>query len=145
MVGLYVVQRSLCLPSSSNGFWVPWPKVRRHGFLATCSCEPAHAPWSWACWRTPASTSHGCHVVAQESLLVYLVHLCVVYGSIWNQGLYRFHGEVLSPPASVITAIAVVVPMIVLALLWNGLKHSRPVVAKRVKVLAGIGLIVSLL
>ena len=83
--------------------------------------------------------------VAQESLLVYFVHLCVVYGSLWNQGLYRFYGEALSPAASVMTAIAVVVPMIVLAWLWNGLKHSRPVVAKRVKVLAGIGLIVSLL
>ena len=28
--------------------------------------------------------------VAQESLLVYVVHLCIVYGSTWNVGLYRF-------------------------------------------------------
>ena len=83
--------------------------------------------------------------VAQESLLVYFVHLCIVYGSIWNPGLFRFYGEALSPAASVMTAIAVVVPMIALAWLWNGLKHSRPVVAKRVTIMAGIGLIVSLL
>jgi uncharacterized membrane protein len=79
--------------------------------------------------------------VAQESLLVYFVHLCVVYGSVWNLGLYRFYGEALSPAASVMTALAVVAPMIVLAWLWNGLKHSRPRVAKRVTVMAGIGLI----
>jgi hypothetical protein len=83
--------------------------------------------------------------VAQESLLVYFVHLCVVYGSVWNRGLYRSYGEALSPAASVMTAIAVVVPMIALAWLWNGLKHSRPRVAKRVTAMAGIGLIVSLL
>ena len=83
--------------------------------------------------------------VAQESLLVYFVHLCVVYGSIWNPGLDRFYGEALSPAASVLTAIAVVVPMIALAWLWHRLKHSRPVVAKRVTVMAGIGLVVSLL
>ncbi len=83
--------------------------------------------------------------VAQESLLVYFVHLCVVYGSVWNVGLYRFYGEALSPAESVLTAIAVVVPMIALALLWNGLKHSRPVAAQRVRVLAGIGLVVFLL
>ena len=83
--------------------------------------------------------------VAQESLLVYFVHLCVVYGSIGNQGLYSFYGEALSPAVSVMVAIGVVVPMIGLAWLWNGLKHSRPAVAKRVKILAGIGLVVSLL
>ena len=83
--------------------------------------------------------------VAQESLLVYFVHLCVVYGSVWNVGLYRFYGEALSPAESVLTAIAVVVPMIALAWLWNGLKHSRPVAAQRVRVLAGIGLVVFLL
>jgi len=79
--------------------------------------------------------------VAQESLLVYFVHLCVVYGSFWNWGLYRFYGEALSPAASGMTAIAVVASMIVLARLWNGLKHSRPRVAKRVTAMAGIGLI----
>ena len=38
--------------------------------------------------------------VAQESLVVYFVHLCIVYGSIWNTGLSRFYGEALgrAPP-----------------------------------------------
>jgi uncharacterized membrane protein len=27
--------------------------------------------------------------VAQETLLIYFVHLCIVYGSIWNRGLHR--------------------------------------------------------
>lgn len=83
--------------------------------------------------------------VAQESLLVYFVHLCVVYGSVWNRGLYRSYGEALTPVQAVMTAIAVVLPMIALAWYWNRLKHGRPAVAARVRVLAGIGLFVALL
>ena len=83
--------------------------------------------------------------VAQESLLVYFVHLCVVYGSIWNQGLYSFYGEALTPAATVMTVLIVVSPMIALAWLWNGLKHSRPQVARLVSVVAGIGLVALLL
>ncbi len=44
--------------------------------------------------------SHLPHVfgaVAQESLVVYFVHLCIVYGSIWNPGLARFYGGRLDP------------------------------------------------
>ena len=83
--------------------------------------------------------------VAQESLLVYFVHLCVVYGSVWNPGLYRFYGEALTPAASVMVAIAVVSPMIVLAGLWNGLKHAQPGVARLVSVVAGFVLVALLL
>lgn len=83
--------------------------------------------------------------VAQESLLVYFVHLCVVYGSVWNRGLYRSYGEALSPVQAIMTAIAVVLPMIALAWFWNRLKHGRPAVAKRVVVLAGVGLFVALI
>lgn len=37
--------------------------------------------------------------VAQESLLIYFVHLCIVYRSIWNDGLYQLYGEALPPAA----------------------------------------------
>ena len=83
--------------------------------------------------------------VAQESLVVYFVHLCVVYGSIWNSGLYRFYGEALTPAATVMAVLAVVAPMIALAWLWNGLKHARPRAARLVSVAAGVGLLVLLL
>jgi uncharacterized membrane protein len=68
--------------------------------------------------------------VAQESLLIYFVHLCVVYGSVWNNGLYQFYGEALSLPATLLAVALVVVPMIALAWHWNGLKHARPKAAR---------------
>ena len=119
--------------------WIPRDVVLRTGSCLLVLGMLAHATRHIA--RLPRLFG----AVAQESLLVYFVHLCVVYGSIWNPGLYRFYGEALSPAASFLTAVAVVVPMIALAWLWNGLKHSRPVVASRVRVMAGIGLIVFLL
>ena len=78
--------------------------------------------------------------VAQESLVIYFVHLCIVYGSIWNAGLYRFYGEALGPGATVLAVVAVVLPMIGLAWQWNGLKHQRPRVARVVAVAMGVGL-----
>ncbi len=78
--------------------------------------------------------------VAQESLVIYFVHLCIVYGSIWNAGLYRFYGEALGPGATVLAVVAVVLPMIGLAWQWNGLKHQRPRVARLVAVAMGVGL-----
>lgn len=119
--------------------WIPRDVLLRAGSCLLVLGLLAHA--SQRITRLPRVFS----VVAQESLLVYFVHLCVVYGSIGDQGLYRFYGQALSPVASVMIAIAVVVPMIALALLWSGLKHGRPVVATRVKALARIGLILSLL
>ena len=78
--------------------------------------------------------------VAQESLLIYFVHLCIVYGSIWNAGLYQFYGDALGPGATVLAVVAVVLPMIALASQWNGLKHHRPRVARLVAVTIGVGL-----
>lgn len=119
--------------------WIPRNELLRAGSCLVVLSMLAHA--SQHISQLPRVFG----AVAQESLLVYFVHLCVVYGSVWNRGLYRSYGEALTPAASVMTAIAVVVPMIALASLWNGLKHRRPVVAKRVTMLAGIALFVALI
>lgn len=76
--------------------------------------------------------------VAQESLVVYFVHLCIVYGSVWNPGLYRFYGGRMTPAATAGFVFAVVVPMIALAWYWNRLKHARPAAARWVSVTAGV-------
>jgi hypothetical protein len=83
--------------------------------------------------------------VAQESLLIYFVHLCVVYGSIWNSGLYRFYGEALTPTGTALAVVAVVLPMIALAWQWNGLKHARPRVARAISLTTGAVLVALLL
>lgn len=83
--------------------------------------------------------------VAQESLVVYFVHLCLVYGSIWNPGLAHLYGAGLGLPATALVAVAVVGAMVVLAWQWNRLKHVRPVAARRVAAAAGIVLVARLI
>ncbi len=75
--------------------------------------------------------------VAQESLLVYFVHNCLVYGSIWNDGLWQRYGRTLAPPAAMAMVGLLVVAMIGLAYQWNWCKHARP---RAARVLAGSAL-----
>jgi len=82
--------------------------------------------------------------VAQESLVIYFVHLCVVYGSVWNRGLSQFYAEALSLPATLLAVAAVMIPMIALASQWNNLKHTRPQAARWVSIAVGILLVVRL-
>jgi hypothetical protein len=64
--------------------------------------------------------------VAQETLLIYFVHLCIVYGSIWNLGLSQVYGETLTPAATVIYVVMLMVSMAGMAWYWNWWKHTRP-------------------
>ena len=41
--------------------------------------------------------------VAQETLLIYFVHLCIVYGSIWNRGLAVQYAASLGPVATLLS------------------------------------------
>ncbi|MGH9253904.1 MAG: heparan-alpha-glucosaminide N-acetyltransferase domain-containing protein [Vicinamibacterales bacterium] len=83
--------------------------------------------------------------VAQESLVVYFVHLCIVYGSIWNPGLASVYGGRLTLFATLGAVLAVVAAMIGLAWQWNRFKHVRPRTARWVSVAAGTVLVGRLL
>jgi uncharacterized membrane protein len=122
-------------PSGVDDFsWVPGQILLRTGVCLITLALVAYA--SDRIDQLP----HVFGAVAQESLVVYFVHLCIVYGSIWNAGLYRFYGDSLGPGATVLAVVAVVLPMIALAWHWNGLKHQRPRVARLVAVAMGVGL-----
>ena len=121
------------------GSWVPGDVLVRTGSCLVILGSVAHAS------RYIGQLPRVFGVVAQESLVVYFVHLCVVYGSIWNRGLYHYYGEALTPAGTVLTVLAVILPMIALAWLWNGLKHARRRVARLVSVAAGVGLVALLL
>ena len=95
--------------------------------------------------RHVSQLPHVFGAVAQESLLVYFVHLCIVYGSIWNPGLVRLYGARLSPLTTVVAVLAVVTAMIALAWRWNHFKHVRPRAARWVTVAVGAVLVGRLL
>jgi uncharacterized membrane protein len=121
-------------PSADDFNWIPGQVLLRTGVCLVILGLVAHA--SLRMDQLP----HVFGAVAQESLVVYFVHLCIVYGSIWNAGLYRFYGEALGPGATALAVVAVVLPMIALAWQWNGLKHHRPRVARLVAAAMGVGL-----
>ncbi|HEY6361853.1 MAG TPA: heparan-alpha-glucosaminide N-acetyltransferase domain-containing protein [Vicinamibacterales bacterium] len=68
--------------------------------------------------------------VAQESLLIYFIHLCLVYGSVWNRGLVQRFGETLSPLQTLPFVLLIIGAMVLLAWGWNRLKHTAPHLAR---------------
>jgi hypothetical protein len=88
---------------------------------------------------------HAIGAVAQESLIVYFVHLCLVYGSIWSPGLTHLFGSTLALLPTIAATCAVVGAMVALAWQWNRFKHVRPVAARRVAVAAAVVLVARLI
>ena len=68
--------------------------------------------------------------VAQETLLIYFVHLCIVYGSIWNRGLAQVFGPTLDPGQTFVCVVLLLMAMAALAWYWNWWKHTRPRAAR---------------
>jgi uncharacterized membrane protein len=73
---------------------------------------------------------HVFSAVAQETLVIYFVHLCLVYGSVWNQGLWQVYQQSLDPLATGALVLLLIASMVALAWYWNWLKHARPVAAR---------------
>jgi len=80
--------------------------------------------------------------VAQETLLIYFVHLCIVYGSIWSAGLVQTRGASLGPAETAAWVVVLLASMAGLGWCWHWLKHARPRAA-RWAVAAVAGLLVA--
>jgi len=83
--------------------------------------------------------------VAQETLLIYFVHLMIVYGSIWNSGLAVYYAASLRPMATLLCVLLILASMAALGWYWHGLKHSRPRLARWVTVGVAALLVIQLL
>jgi uncharacterized membrane protein len=83
--------------------------------------------------------------VAQETLLIYFVHLCIVYGSVWNRGLAQVYGPTLDPGQTVFYVVLLLAAMAGLALYWNWWKHTRPRLARWTAIAVGVVLLYRLL
>jgi hypothetical protein len=83
--------------------------------------------------------------VAQESLLIYFVHLCIVYGSPWNHGLWSRYAASLGPLGTVVAVLFVIVTTTGLAWVWSVWKHTHARSARVMPWLTGAGLTLWLL
>jgi hypothetical protein len=70
--------------------------------------------------------------LAAESLLVYVVHVAVLYGSRWNTGLGRVLGP-LEPAATFAWIVGLLAGSFVLAWAWHRAKLDTPVAATIVR------------
>jgi hypothetical protein len=64
--------------------------------------------------------------LAQESLLIYFVHVCILYGSIWNPGLRQWIGPTLSPLPTLACICLLLAAMMLLGWTWNWIKRAEP-------------------
>lgn len=130
---------SLPVPGATGPFaWATGSILMRIGACLILLAIIAHAS------RGIARLPHLFGAVAQESLLIYVVHLAIIYGSTWNAGLYRFYAGALSPWATILVVVVLVAAMMALAWHWNRLKHQRPRVARWLTVGTGATLLASL-
>ena len=75
--------------------------------------------------------------LAQESLTIYAVHLCIVYGSVWNVGLRQFVGPSLTVLPALVSVAMMWASMAALACAWRWCKDHEPGIAQWVR--AGTG------
>ena len=79
-----------------------------------------HMPWAAQCF-------------GKESLVVYVVHLMIIYGSVLNKGLVFYWGRILSYSEVYIFIAWLFTAMVVLAYSWHKLKLEHMAVAHWVK------------
>jgi hypothetical protein len=125
MAGLSLLAREASgMFGSGAGAFIPAEVLARAGACLVILAAVAHL--SSRLSRLPRIFG----AVAQESLLIYFVHLCIVYGSVWNRGLVQMYGPTLSPFQTVFVVILLIGAMGLLAWYWNWWKHIRPVGAR---------------
>jgi len=84
--------------------------------LAVFACLAPRLPVPPRAWRS----------FAQESLLIYFVHVCILYGSIWNLGLRQVLGSTLAPLPTLGWICLLLLCMLLLAWTWNWFKRAEP-------------------
>ena len=120
----FAVRRAPAFFGTGPGAFVPGEVLMRIGACLLILSAIAHL--SRRIHRLP----HLFGAVAQESLLIYFVHLCIVYGSVWNRGLLQIYGPTLAPLQTVGVVVVLIASMAALALYWNWWKHNRPRLAR---------------
>lgn len=69
----------------------------------------------------------------RESLLIYVVHVIIIYGSVLNKGLTLYWGATLSYGQVYRFIIWLMAAMLLLAYLWHKLKREHPQTALRLR------------
>jgi uncharacterized membrane protein len=66
------------------------------------------------------------HALARESLTIYFVHICILYGSLWNSGLRHTVGATLAPGHTLLVIALMLASMLTLGWTWSWFKRAEP-------------------
>jgi uncharacterized membrane protein len=64
--------------------------------------------------------------LAEESLVVYFVHVAILYGSIWSPGIKQYIGGSMDFAHAYIVVLMMISAMLLMAYHWNRAKKSHP-------------------
>jgi hypothetical protein len=119
MAGGTAFRLSPLAPYGPTEFWTVSPNL----FLVKAGAVLILLAGAVAATRRLEKLPHLFAVLSRESLMIYFAHLCLLYGSIWNDGLFQLVGPRLGLSAAVASVTAMLVGMATLALAWSECKR----------------------
>jgi uncharacterized membrane protein len=142
LAGLWLTSHQVALFGDGPFAFVPGNILLRGGVCLEIVGVIAHAS------RAVAQLPHVFGAVAQESLLVYGLHLFIVFGSVWAPGLLNIYGPTRTPlqlvPIVVLLISSMTLAMTLAAYGWNWLKHTHRQVAWWASIAVGAAMLVKL-
>ncbi len=139
IAAVWLTQYQVALFGATPHSYVPGNILLRAGACLVIVGLIAHAS------RGIAQLPHVFGAVAQESLLIYVLHLGIVYGSVWAPGLLSIYGASRSPLQLLPIVLLLIATMVLAAYAWNWLKHTHRTLAWWTMAVVVSGMIVRLL
>ena len=138
LAALWFTSRQVELFGAGPYAFVPGNILLRAGVCLGIVGVIAHAS------RAVSQLPHVFGAIAQESLLIYGLHLFIVFGSIWAPGLLTIYGPTRTPLQLLPIVVFLISTMTLAAYGWNWLKHTHRRVAWWASVAVGMVMLAKL-
>jgi len=122
--GIALERVSLQIYGQAN-FWPTTP----HLFIARIGFVTALLGFATFIERFLPISPRTMQSLAEESLLVYFVHVVLLYGSRWNPGIKQYIGSTMGFGQAYLFVIALVTFMLMMAFYWNRTKKNHPLLS----------------
>ncbi|MGC4086280.1 MAG: heparan-alpha-glucosaminide N-acetyltransferase domain-containing protein [Vicinamibacterales bacterium] len=132
LLGLWLTARQVQFFGTSPFAFVPGNVMLRAGACLAIVGVVAHLS------RRITQLPHVFGAVAQESLLIYVLHLFIVFGSVLAPGLLGIYGPTRTPLQLLPIIVLLITSMTLAAYAWNWLKHTHGRVAWWASVAVGV-------
>jgi uncharacterized membrane protein len=121
VAGIELERMSLHIYGQAN-FWPTTP----HLFIARIGFVASVLGLATSIERFLPISPRTMQSLAEESLLVYVFHVALLYGSSWNPGIKEYIGGTMGLAHAYPLAIALVTLMLIMGFCWNRTKKNHP-------------------